>query len=46
MAPGELLVCGSSSTGSPRRVFAGDMSPKILRAALCPVVLLTRSATR
>ncbi|TKK84292.1 universal stress protein [Herbidospora galbida] len=39
--PGELLICGSSSTGPLRRVFAGDMSLKILRTAPCPVVLLT-----
>ncbi|WP_062351315.1 universal stress protein [Herbidospora yilanensis] len=43
--PGELLVCGSSSAGPLRRVFLGDMSLKILRAAPCPVVVLPRSAT-
>ncbi|GAB1817364.1 universal stress protein [Herbidospora sp. RD11066] len=44
--PGELLICGSSSAGPLRRVFVGDMSLKIVRAAPCPVVLLTRSSTR
>ncbi|TKK84837.1 universal stress protein [Herbidospora galbida] len=43
--PGELLLCGSSSAGPLRRVFVGDLSLKILRAAPCPVVFLTRSAT-
>ncbi|WP_066362251.1 universal stress protein [Herbidospora mongoliensis] len=43
--PGELMVCGSSSAGPLRRVFVGDMSLKILRAAPCPVVVLPRSVT-
>ncbi|NAS22737.1 universal stress protein [Herbidospora sp. NEAU-GS84] len=42
--PGELLVCGSSSAGPLRRVFVGDMSLKVLRAAPCPVVVLPRAA--
>ncbi|MBO3745520.1 universal stress protein [Streptosporangiaceae bacterium NEAU-GS5] len=40
--PGELLICGSSPTGPIRRVFIGDMSLKILRAAPCPVLILPR----
>lgn len=44
--PGELLLCGSSSAGPVRRVFTGDMSLKLVRAAPCPVVVLARSATR
>ncbi len=43
--PGELLICGSSSAGPLRRVFVGDMSLKILRAAPRPVVVLAWSAT-
>ncbi|WP_113700552.1 universal stress protein [Nonomuraea lactucae] len=40
--PGELLVCASSTGGPLRRVFLGDTSVKIVRAATCPVIILTR----
>ncbi|WP_106402716.1 universal stress protein [Actinocorallia populi] len=39
---GELLVCSSSETGPLRRVFMGDMSMKIIRAAPCPVMIVPR----
>ncbi|NRQ37658.1 universal stress protein [Nonomuraea sp. NN258] len=40
--PGELIICASSDTGPLRRVFLGDTSIKIVRAATCPVMILTR----
>ncbi|MEU5866260.1 universal stress protein [Nonomuraea sp. NPDC047529] len=40
--PGELLVCASSDAGPLRRVFLGDTSIKIVQAATCPVMILTR----
>ncbi|MEV0344384.1 universal stress protein [Nonomuraea sp. NPDC050680] len=41
-SPGELLICASSNAGPLRRVFLGDTSLKIVRAATCPVMILTR----
>ncbi|TXK41934.1 universal stress protein [Nonomuraea sp. C10] len=41
---GELIICASSGTGPLRRVFLGDTSIKIVRAATCPVLVLTRQA--
>ncbi|GGO81912.1 universal stress protein [Nonomuraea cavernae] len=41
---GELLICASSGSGPLRRVFLGDTSLKIVRAATCPVMMLTRQA--
>lgn len=40
--PGELIICASSDAGPLRRVFLGDTSIKILKAAVCPVMILTR----
>ncbi|GGS86668.1 universal stress protein [Nonomuraea spiralis] len=40
--PGELIVCASSEAGPLRRVFLGDTSIKIVQAATCPVMILTR----
>ncbi|NUW31310.1 universal stress protein [Nonomuraea sp. SMC257] len=40
--PGEILVCASSTGGPLRRVFLGDTSVKIVKAATCPVMILTR----
>lgn len=40
--PGELIICASSDTGPLRRVFLGDTSLKILKAARRPVMILTR----
>ncbi|MEV4070470.1 universal stress protein [Nonomuraea fuscirosea] len=40
--PGEMIICASSDTGPLRRVFLGDTSIKIVRAATCPVMVLTR----
>ncbi|MEU6997654.1 universal stress protein [Nonomuraea sp. NPDC046570] len=40
--PGELIICASSESGPLRRVFLGDTSIKIIRAAPCPVMILTR----
>ncbi|MGW4796111.1 universal stress protein [Nonomuraea sp. NPDC004297] len=40
--PGEMIICASSDTGPLRRVFLGDTSIKIIRAATCPVMILTR----
>ncbi|MFI9836820.1 universal stress protein [Nonomuraea sp. NPDC051941] len=40
--PGEMIICASSATGPLRRVFLGDTSIKIVRAATCPVMILTR----
>ncbi|MFG1680379.1 universal stress protein [Nonomuraea sp. NPDC049269] len=42
--PGELLICASSNAGPLRRVFLGDTSLKIVRAATSPVMILTRQA--
>ena len=39
---GEMIICASSDTGPLRRVFLGDISIKIVRAATCPVMILTR----
>lgn len=39
---GDLLVCASSGSGPLRRVFLGDTSVKIIRAASRPVMILTR----
>lgn len=41
-SPGELIICASSDAGPLRRVFLGDTSLKIVRAATCPVMILTR----
>ncbi|RJL31368.1 universal stress protein [Bailinhaonella thermotolerans] len=43
---GEMLVCASSASGPIRKVFMGDMSLKILRAATIPVMVLPRAAVR
>ncbi|MGW0802999.1 universal stress protein [Nonomuraea sp. NPDC002799] len=40
--PGEMIICASSATGPLRRVFLGDTSIKIVRAATRPVMILTR----
>ncbi|MEV0229007.1 universal stress protein [Nonomuraea sp. NPDC050786] len=40
--PGEMIICASSATGPLRRVFLGDTSLKIVRAATCPVMILPR----
>jgi len=40
--PGEMIICASSDTGPLRRVFLGDTSIKILKAATRPVMILTR----
>ncbi|WP_157244620.1 universal stress protein [Nonomuraea typhae] len=40
--PGEFIVCASSSSGPLRRVFLGDTSIKIVKAATRPVMILTR----
>ncbi|SDL70059.1 Nucleotide-binding universal stress protein, UspA family [Nonomuraea maritima] len=40
--PGEMIICGSSGSGPLRRVFLGDTSIKIVKAAPCPVMVLTR----
>ncbi|PZG21511.1 universal stress protein [Nonomuraea aridisoli] len=39
---GEMIICASSDTGPLRRVFLGDTSIKIIKAATCPVMILTR----
>ncbi|MDA0634106.1 universal stress protein [Nonomuraea sp. MCN248] len=39
---GDLIICASSNTAPLRRVFLGDTSIKIVRAATCPVMILTR----
>ena len=39
---GEILACMSSATGPLRKVFLGDTSGKIVRAAPCPVMVLPR----
>ncbi|MDP9861779.1 MULTISPECIES: universal stress protein [Streptosporangium] len=40
---GAMLICASSETGPLRRVFLGDVSSKIIRAAPCPVMMLPRN---
>ncbi|MET8334547.1 universal stress protein [Streptosporangium canum] len=40
---GSMLICASSETGPLRRVFLGDISSKIIRAAPCPVMMLPRN---
>ncbi|MFG1944612.1 universal stress protein [Nonomuraea sp. NPDC048826] len=40
--PSEMIICASSNTAPLRRVFLGDTSIKIVRAATCPVMILTR----
>ncbi|MGH3239002.1 MAG: universal stress protein [Spirillospora sp.] len=42
MLPGEVLTCLSSHDGPLRKVFLGESSGKIVRAAPCPVLLLPR----
>ncbi|WUI03067.1 universal stress protein [Spirillospora sp. NBC_00431] len=42
MLPGEVLACLSSHDGPLRKVFLGESSGKIVRAAPCPVLLLPR----
>jgi nucleotide-binding universal stress UspA family protein len=44
MLPGELLACPSSHNGPLRKVFLGEGSGKIVRAAACPVLVLPRGA--
>lgn len=39
-APGDVFVMGSSRFGAVRRVFMGDTSMKLLRAATVPIVIL------
>lgn len=40
--PGDVLVVGSSGAGPLRRVFLGDMSFKLLRAATVPALVIPR----
>lgn len=40
--PSEMIICASSDAGPLRRVFLGDTSIKIVQAATCPVMILTR----
>ncbi|MFG2001238.1 universal stress protein [Spirillospora sp. NPDC048911] len=42
--PGEILACMSSHDGPLRKVFLGESSGKIVRAACRPVVVLPRGA--
>ena len=44
MLPGEVLVCQSGRHGPVRKVFLGESSGKIVRAAPCPVLVLPRGA--
>ncbi|GAA1815352.1 universal stress protein [Actinomadura chokoriensis] len=44
MLHGEVLACLSGHDGPLRKVFLGESSGKILRAAPCPVLLLPRGA--
>ncbi|MDL4820650.1 universal stress protein [Actinomadura opuntiae] len=44
MLPGELLACLSSHDGPLRKVFLGEGSGKIVRAAACPVLVLPQGA--
>ncbi|WP_433337603.1 universal stress protein [Spirillospora sp. CA-294931] len=39
---GEILVCASSEDATAHRVFVGEVSLKVLRAAPCPVTVLPR----
>jgi nucleotide-binding universal stress UspA family protein len=41
-SPGDVLVIGSSGAGPLRRVFLGDMSFKLLRAARVPTMVIPR----
>ena len=41
--PGDVLVIGSSGAGPLRRVFLGDMSFKLLRAAAVPAMVIPRT---
>ncbi|MFA1537453.1 universal stress protein [Actinomadura monticuli] len=45
MLHGEVLACMSSHEGPLRKVFLGETSGKIVRAARCPVLLLPRGAS-
>ncbi|MDL4777135.1 universal stress protein [Actinomadura xylanilytica] len=42
LLPGEVLACMSSHDGPLRKVFLGESSGKIVRAAGCPVLVLPR----
>ncbi|TDC64191.1 universal stress protein [Actinomadura sp. GC306] len=44
MLPGEVLACHSSHDAPLRKVFLGESSGKIVRAAPCPVLVLPRGA--
>ncbi|GAA0578244.1 universal stress protein [Actinomadura livida] len=44
MLPGEVLACHSSHDAPLRKVFLGESSGKIVRAAPCPVLVLPRAA--
>ncbi|POM22307.1 Universal stress protein family protein [Actinomadura rubteroloni] len=44
LLPGELLACQSSHDGPIRKVFLGESSGKIVRAASCPIVVLPRGS--
>lgn len=44
MPPGEVLACQSGHGGPLRKVFLGESSGKIVRAAPCPVLMLPRGA--
>lgn len=44
MLPGEILACQSGHDGPLRRVFLGESSGRIVRAAPCPVLVLPRGA--
>ncbi|MFC4049542.1 universal stress protein [Actinomadura syzygii] len=46
MLPGEVLACLSSHDGPLRKVFLGESSGKIVRAAPCPVLVLPRGPAR
>ncbi|MFI6812702.1 universal stress protein [Nonomuraea sp. NPDC050328] len=39
---GEMIICASSDSGPLRRVFLGDTSLKIIKAAQRPAMILTR----
>jgi nucleotide-binding universal stress UspA family protein len=41
--PGDLLACGSSTTGPLRRVLLGDMTFRILRGSPVPVLVMPRT---
>ncbi|MFC0041590.1 universal stress protein [Actinomadura rayongensis] len=42
---GEIMVVASSEDASPHRVFLSELGLKMVRAALCPVVVLPRGYT-